>query len=792
MHGTRTWIAAAAGAAALLAGCGGSGSPGQDPTPAKPYAAEIRRTEFGVPHIKAADEKGLGYGIGYAYAEDNVCLLAESVATVNGERARWFGADGTFQLSEEDGQNNLTSDVYFKYLNDPARLQASWDRQPAEVKDLIQGYVAGVNRYLKDTGATGLPVECRGKPWVRDLTAQDLLRLMNRFAVEGSGVRLIDAIAGARPPAAGAQAAASPGTAIDPATRARTLKRLTKGGIGSNGVALGRDATESGAGLLLANPHFPWSGMLRFYQMHLTIPGKVDVMGASLGGFPAVNIGFNSQVAWTHTVNTSSHFTLFQLKLDPADPTRYLVDGQSRPMIRKDIDVDVATGKVTRTLWLTDYGPVVVVPGLLDWTRASAFALRDANFDNDRMLRQWWAMNRAKSLDEFKSAVNGVLGIPWVNTIAVDKPGRAWYADVTVVPNVSAAKEAACVSEDYQPFAEQGLYVLAGDRAACQWADDATAPQKGIFAAASLPTLERLDYVQNSNDSAWLSHPQERLTGFPSIVSRAGSEQGGRTRLGLAQIAARLAGSDGLGGGKFDMAKLQTVAFSNRSYYASVLLDDLKSACAGATIVDLGGTSVDIARGCNVLAAWDGKTELQSTGWPLFLRWRQLMQDSEADFWTRPFDPADPVDTPRGLRVADPAVRALARRMLAQAMQVLDAAGIDYAKPWGQLQVVERGARRIAIHGGGGDEVYNAIDGRPLGEGRLGVTFGSSTIWTVSFDGEAPKAQGFLSYSQSTNPLSPHYADQTERFGRKQWIVYPFTEAAIAADPKLTRKTLSE
>jgi acyl-homoserine-lactone acylase len=36
-------------------------------------SADIRRTGFGVPHIRAHDERGLGYGIGYAYAQDNLC-----------------------------------------------------------------------------------------------------------------------------------------------------------------------------------------------------------------------------------------------------------------------------------------------------------------------------------------------------------------------------------------------------------------------------------------------------------------------------------------------------------------------------------------------------------------------------------------------------------------------------------------------------------------------------------------------------------------------------------------------
>jgi acyl-homoserine lactone acylase PvdQ len=66
-----------------------------------------------VPHIVAKDERGLGYGIGYAYAQDNLCLLANEVLTVNGERSRYFGAKGK-TLEQRD---NLASDLFFTWLN---------------------------------------------------------------------------------------------------------------------------------------------------------------------------------------------------------------------------------------------------------------------------------------------------------------------------------------------------------------------------------------------------------------------------------------------------------------------------------------------------------------------------------------------------------------------------------------------------------------------------------------------------------------------------------------------------
>src|SRR3546814_20495136 len=60
--------------------------------------------------------------------------------------------------------------------------------------------------------------------------------------------------------------------------------------VGSNGWAFGGEATGTTGGLLLANPHFPWDGENRFYQIHLTITGKIDVMGANLLAMPGVAI----------------------------------------------------------------------------------------------------------------------------------------------------------------------------------------------------------------------------------------------------------------------------------------------------------------------------------------------------------------------------------------------------------------------------------------------------------------------------------------------------------------------
>ena len=800
----RRWLllaAAGAATAALVAGCG-DGDDAVAPLaglPASEFGAEIRRTSFGIPHIVARDEAGLGYGIGYAYAQDNFCVLADEVVTVNGERSRFFGADAANVYL----RNNLRMDFYFKLINDDAAADDTFNRQSAEVQALYRGYVAGVNRFLRERGLANLPAECRNAAWVRPITVRDMMRLVRRLSVEASGMQFIDAMFAAQPPAATMAAArVRPAAAV-----ARSAERILaaeagplskahwdelRNATGSNALALGSEATDSGRGLLLGNPHFPWLGILRFYQMHLTIPGRMDVMGAALGGSTAINIGFTREFAWSHTVNTSAHFTLFLLSLDPADPTRYMYDGQSRPMTQRALTVHVrqSDGTVvpfTRTYHASHHGPIVVIPGQLPWDRTMAFAIRDANLENWRLVEHFYRVNRARNLDEFRSELERVLGIPWVNTIAVDRAGQTYYANVTVVPNVPAAKEAACVPAPMRPLiAARGLFVLAGSTSACEWTVDPAAPQPGIFAARDLPTMVRRDFVHNANESSWLTHPAAPMTGFPSIVSRDGYEQNGRTRIGLAQAMARLAGTDGRPGNRFNLDNLREIALSNRVYYADVALADAVAAmCAGSLSHTVDGQPVDLTRACEVLARWDRRAELSSVGVPLFEAfWNRAR--SIPGLWATPFSAADPVHTPRGVVSGNATVTAALRDALARAQLELAAAGIPFDRPWSEIQVAAKNIP-IPVHGADGTlGTYNAIRSVPIGArlpGARAVVHGTSYLQAVTWDEAGPRAYAFLTYSNASDAASLNFADQTVRFWTKDWIRLPFTEDQIRADP---------
>ena len=780
--------------ALTLVGCRGGAA--KQPT----YSAEIRRTSFGIPHVRAKDEAGIGYGMGYAYAQDNVCMLSQVMVTVSGERSRYFGPDaigGPDVESGSIGETNLHSDYFFKLLNSPQLVDTAWRQQKPEVQALMKGYAAGFNRFLADTRMARLPVACRNAPWVRKITEQDIIRFMRRFTVEAGSLYFMKALVAAKPPGEDSEGAVRDDAAVhEPEEQAgllhpRSLRdRVYQ--LGSNGVALGKDATENGRGLLLGNPHYPWYGSLRFYQLHLTIPGKLDVMGATLGGFPAIAIGFNRHLAWTHTVNTSQHATLYALQLDSSDPTKYLVDGKPRTMTRRTVTVDVlgkdgALTQRSHDFWMSSYGPIVALQGELDWTARTAYALRDANFDNNRMVEAWYAMNRARSLDELQNAITRIVGIPWVNTLAADAQGGTLYTDVTVVPYLPEAKQHSCIAAQHKKRMEAGLFVL-NTGAACEWEVDPAAPQAGIFAGSALPALRRTDFVQNSNDSAWMTNPAAPLTGFAPIASEQDYEQGDRTRIGVSQIQARLAGTDGLPGNRFNAQKLQDIAFSNRSYYGALLHDDLLKICEDTTPVELGEKRVEVKDACAAFRGWDLHANLDSTGYPLATEWL-LDLEQQQGIWRVPFSAKDPINTPRGIRLGDPGAIRVVREALARAVLVSREKGIDATRPWGEIQGIELNGQRIPIHGG--RTVYNAIVAAES-DGLANVRFGASYVQVVAFDANGPQAQGFLTYSQSTDPASPHFADQTPRFSALDWIVLPFTDQQIEADPHYATLSIAE
>jgi acyl-homoserine-lactone acylase len=745
----------------------------QDPD----YDVTIRRTAHGIPHITGKDFGSLGYGYGHSFAQDNLCVMADQYVTVRGERSRFFGPAGTWSLRGNGTTNtNLDSDFFFKRIIKRGTIERLLAQPPPngprpEVREAVRGYVAGYNRYLRETGVANLPdPACRGKEWVRPIEEIDAYRRFYQLALLASSGVAIDGIGGAQPPAPGAVTASA--SAPPPAEVAARLDREFPLEIGSNAYGIGRDQTDNGKGLLLGNPHFPWDGTERFYQAHATIPGVMDVQGGALFGVPVVLIGNTRGLAWSHTVSTAFRFTPFELTLVPGSPTTYLVDGQPKEMERDELVVDVrqpdgSIRQQRRTLYTTQYGPVFTeLLGLpiFPWVQGKAFALGDANAENFRYLNHFLETNLAQSVREYDQVLRRNQGIPWVNSIAADSTGEAYYADISVVPHVTNEKAEQCNSVvGRATFAALGLPVLDGSRSSCEWGRDPSAIQPGTLGPAEhLPSMFRTDYTMNANDSYWLGNLKQRLEGFPRIVGDERTERSLRTRLGLLMID----------GKRVSQRDVQDIVFNNRQYTGELWRDQLAGACD-----QIPGQ----AETCAALRAWNVRDDLDSRGALLFRRIAERLLGGTpvggAPPWTEQFSEDDPANTPRGLNTADPRVR----QAIVEAANELNGLGIPLDAPLGDVQAETRNGERIPIHGGPGvDGVFNAINVRTADlENRTGygtVPHGSSYVQVVQFvNGACPvEPRTILTYSQSTNRDSPYFSDQTRMYSRKIWNDMPF------------------
>ncbi len=745
------------------------------------FRVTVKRSAHGIPHIIGRDFPSVAYGYAQALAEDNICVLADTYVTVRGERSKYFGPEGTYaSRGNSTTPNNLASDFFFRKIIAQRTIEKLLSQPPPpgpapQIRRAVKGYVAGYNDYLKRVGVDNIPdPACRGKEWVRPLEVIDAYRRFYQLALLASAGVAVDGIGDAAPalsPAAAQQAQQAALASPDIGRLAQPL-----GAIGSNAIGLGSQGTQSGNGMLLGNPHFPWDGPERFYQAHLVIPGKVDVQGGSLFGVPLILIGNTRRMAWSHTVSTARRFTPYQLTLVPGDAHSYLVDGQPEAMTPTEVTVEVKGAEPVDAHSLRhalgpdadrDPRPAHLPVDAHERVRARRRQRHQLPLPEPLLLHQ---PSTVRSSGSMRSSAR-YQGIPWVNTIAADSTGTAYYADIGAIPNVSNQKIADCsVPLGQVTNTSLRVQILDGSRGDCKWDDDPDAVAKGIFGPKNSPSLFRRDYVTNMNDSYWLTNPKQPIEGYSIVIGDERTARALRTRLGLRIIQERLDGSDGLAGKGFTLKQLADAVFNNRQYAGELFKDGLAEMCQSSS-----------SPACPVLAQWDLHDNLDSRGALLFRRFASRVLTNPASSalpqapspFAEPFDVNDPVNTPRGLNTGSPTVQ----QALDQAVSDLEGAGIPLDAPLRDFQYEKRGDEKIPIHGGPGTVgVFNAINvGWNAAAGYPNVPHGSSYVQTV----ELPKrgcarVRTILTYSQSTSPESRWFGDQTRLFSRRRWVKPPF------------------
>jgi acyl-homoserine-lactone acylase len=789
------------------------------------FEATIRRTTDGVPHISGRNLGDLAYGQGYVSGDDYGCTLLDQIIKVRGERARSLGPG--------DSGQNIDSDFAWRAIDIAGVAAADFEAAPAAVTEQFGAFAAGWNQYLIDQGDDGLLGWCAGAAWVRPIEPVEVYTYARSVALLASGANFVDFIPSAQPPtAAPAEGFGSrPGSQAAPGTGTIDFSALRRDDIGSNAWGIGSTRTETGAGgILLANPHFPWEGELRFAEVHLTVPGQIDIYGAQLSGLPGVGIGFTAGVAWSHTVSAGHRFTAYTLDLDPTSPTTYFVDGEPQQMTATEHTVEIVRpdGSIdaeTRTLYRSEYGPIIDFPGV-GWTDDQVLTYRDANIGNDEFIDFYLDMVDVADLDDLQATHELHQGIPLFNTVAVGADGRTWYADTSATPNLSAEAEQLFLEQRLSGDGltsaayDRGVILLDGSDSRFRWEEVEGARDPGLVPYAEQPVVERTDYVFNANDSFWVPNNEITISGEFSIMhGEQNVPQSMRTRQNAMVLAPAntlgLAGPDA----NFSADEVRAAAFDNTAQTAVLLRERTVAACSFVRVVEvdelladdgtvaLPAEAVDLTAACAVLAAWDGRFDLDSAGAVL---WRETMARFSGDdfgavgpLFNVAFSATAPTATPAGFTDdVGPLLQSLAR-----AIQTMTKAGFGLDASIGTSQFTSRTGERIPIHGGtNNDGTTNVVawsdlntssepastrgdqvsPGSALRGDGYPVNFGTSFAMVVDYSTGAPQASAIVTYGQTGRSSSEVFATQTTRFSEKNWRTVLFTDETIAADPALT------
>ena len=321
------------------------------------------------------------------------------------------------------------------------------------------------------------------------------------------------------------------------------LGKDPKSPFGSNATAIGGDASTTGRGMMLGNPHFPWRGRYRFTQQQLTIPGQYDVAGASLIGSPVVNIGWNKDVAWSHTVSTAYRFTPYEYQTLGTGPHdlpdhRRASSSSSKRVVKVTVkNADGSLSTVTKNLYRTDQGYVLDDPAtLMNWTpdqllrdprRQRRAAAHDRHVPRHGQGHQRPRPARAPGQGR-RHAVGEHHRRRPQRQRAVRRPlGRAQRLQ-RPRPEVHDARSAGCSSRSPGCPAS----TAPAPTSDCAWGTDADAQRPGIFGPKNLP----------ADRAARLGDERQRLL----LAAQPGAEARGlRPHHRLREVPAHAAHADG-------------------------------------------------------------------------------------------------------------------------------------------------------------------------------------------------------------------------------------------------------
>jgi penicillin amidase/acyl-homoserine-lactone acylase len=650
---------------------------------AKLYHARIQRDDFGVPHVSGPRDADVAFGFAYAHAEDDFATIQEVALGIRG------------QLAAVQGRNAAVGDYLVHLFRIWETVNARYESDlPADVRHVLEAYADGVNYYA-----------VRHKREV----ARGLLPFTGKDVAAGFAFKL--------PLFYGL------GSVLQKVTSGEIEKQSGKAQVGSNGVAVAPSRSADGATRLLVNSHQPYTGPVAWYEAVLDSGEGWHVAGGFFPGSPFMLHGHNAHLGWANTVNGPDLADVFKLTLNPANPNQYRLDGQWRDFEKSEAKIRVKIWgpliwTAHREVLYSAHGPVLK-------TDRGAFAIRFAGMHEVRAPLEYFRLDKARNLDEWRAAMR-LQALPSLNFIYADEKGNIGYVYNGAFPD---RREGV----DWQA-------TLPGDRSDLIW--HAYLPFERVPQIWNPPA----GFVFNSNNTPFhATSPADDLK--PGDFSPTMGIQTNMTN--RAWRALETFGADThISEAAFRKYKFDLV-YSARSDEARIL-EDLTRLDPGA--------DADLRRAIGVLKRLDPRADIANRNIALAVFTIQ------------------PVLRARLLEGKNPSVKDALR----EAAATLQAHFGRLDPVWGQVNRMRRGKLDLPIDGG--PDTFRAVEGDRQPDGTLTAVGGDTFIMFVSWDKDGKLHSESIHQfgSNTSHPDSRHYADQVPLFVAMKTKPVRFTAEELA------------
>jgi penicillin amidase/acyl-homoserine-lactone acylase len=380
-------------------------SPDQYIEIAQSYDYEIKRDEYGVPHIIGKTDMDAAFGFGYAQTEDDYENVEFAIKMARGNLSDFdFSLESISTLyslvtGKGDILSNLSAikgvelDFLIKFMNVEEIVAENKESIDQNVINYLKGYADGINYWAaknpNKVDQSIFPVS------ENDLLVGMVFRMPLFYGFDHYIEELIDLL-----------------TAEDQSEIASNLLshqpliasiKSHFNPSGSNAFAVSKKRSANNETLLVINSHQPLTGPVAWYEAHIKSDEGLNIMGGTFPGSPFIHVGFNEFLGWGATVNQPDLGDIYELIINPENQNQYLLDGEwlDLKVVKQNFRVKLFgpfSIDYPLDMYFSEHGPV-----LKDGTKA--YALRYVGMKDINQVTEWYRLNKARNFEEWIAAL---------------------------------------------------------------------------------------------------------------------------------------------------------------------------------------------------------------------------------------------------------------------------------------------------------------------------------------------------------------------------------------------------